>query len=78
VLLNGLDSADQQLHNASLSALQQIWASDAESANLTTSEQWTQFWAGKKDGVTNAVNPEALMPLVTQEQLDKATASHDE
>jgi hypothetical protein len=73
-----LGSADQQLHNASLSALQQIWALDAQSANLTTSEQWTQFWAGKKDGVTNAVNPEALKPLVTQEQLDKATASHDE
>jgi len=78
VLLNGLASADQQLHNASLSALQRIWASDAQSADLTTSEQWTQFWAGKMDGVTNAVNPEALTPLVTQEQLDKATASHDE
>jgi hypothetical protein len=78
VLIAGLGSTDQQLQNASLAALQQIWASVTAAADLTTPEQWTPFWDGKKDDVTNIVNPADLTPLVTQEQLDKATASHDE
>ncbi len=78
LIKKGLDKEDEQLQNASRAALQQIWASDATSANLTTSEQWTQYWNEKKDGVTNPINPEALKALVTQDQLDKATASHDE
>lgn len=78
VLLNGLDDADVQLQNASLAALQAIWSSESSAANLTTADQWKEFWGAHKESVTDAVDPATLTPLVTQEQLDKATASHDE
>ena len=78
VLIQGLDNADPQIKNAALASLQQIWSADAASAGLTTTSDWSTYWAGKSADVSNPVDPATLKPLVTQEQLDKATASHDE
>lgn len=78
VLLKGLESTDVQLQNACKASLQIIWASDSAAASLETAAQWTEFWAGKSDSVENAIDPATLTLLVTQEQIDKATASHDE
>jgi len=78
VLLKGLDSADEQLQNACKAALAQIWSSDSDAANLSTPDQWKQFWEAKSASVENAIDPANLTLLVTQEEIDKATASHDE
>ncbi|HPC16993.1 MAG TPA: HEAT repeat domain-containing protein [Candidatus Hydrogenedentes bacterium] len=78
VLLKGMESSDPQLRNASKSALQDIWASDSAAANLDTVEQWKEFWNVKSASVENAIDPAKLTLLVTQEDIDKATASHDE
>jgi hypothetical protein len=76
ILIRGLDSQDTRFKNACLAALKKIWG--PEGVGLTTPAQWQEFWAANSSGVTDPVDPDALTPLVSQEQLDKATASHDE
>ena len=64
VLIEGLSSADRRLQNASRRALSRIWSTDQSVLDFGSREEWERFWQDRRHGVTGAIDPATLKPLV--------------
>lgn len=64
VLVEQLDSPHPEVRNASIAALQRIWADTSEMKGASSVEAWKQHWTDHARHVPEAVQGENLAPLV--------------
>lgn len=63
-----LGSTDQRVRNASLDALQKLWAAELGDAKPEQAEQWAEIWKSHAISVGKSISLDGLLPLVAPEE----------
>lgn len=77
VLLEGMKSNDRRVQNACQSALAAIWSTPERTVAFESPDEWRSYWAGHAGGVSNALSPAGVKPLIEPEP-DEVATHHNE